>query len=474
MGLRINNNINSIIALGKLQRSDRQLGTSIERLSSGLRINKASDDPAGLVISEQLRAQVSGLEQAVENTSFSSNLIGTAEAALQEVSDLLIRIRDSAILAGNTGGLSSDQIQAEQDSVDSAINAIDRVASTTRFAKLNLLNGASDFVTSGVSAGVTDSTFRSVYFGNASTAVFTAVVTQSGLQARLSAGSFTATGGTIRVTGSLGTEDVVINSSITSAQVASAIHAVRDFTGIFASGAVLQSDDYGSNSLIRVEVVNGTYTAGADGMDTGQDIGVTVNGAQISADGLDVRVNSKFLKAELRFHSSAADGVAALTSHALGVRDSGLTFQLGGQSLATDELTVGVHSVRSQSLGFNTITRDANGGNVGGFLSSLVAGGSNDISSDPENAVRIVDEAIDQVNSLRSFLGAIDADTLQPNARALSVAIENLTASESMVRDLDFADETAAFTRAQVLFNAGTSVLATANLLPQTVLGLLG
>lgn len=470
MGLRINNNINSIIALSKLQRSDRQLGTSIERLSSGLRINKASDDPAGLVISEQLRAQISGLEQAVENTSFSSNLIGTAEAALQEVSDLLIRIRDSAILAGNTGGLSSDQIQAEQDSVDSAINAIDRVASTTRFAKLNLLNGASDFVTSGVSAGITDSTFRSVFFGNQSTATFTAVVTQSGLQARLSGGSFGATGGTLRITGTLGTEDVVINSSIASANVASAINAVRDFTGVFASGAILQSDQYGADSLVRVDVVSGTY-GGNTGAQSGQDIGLTVNGAQVSADGLDVRVNSKFLKAELRFSLTAAE---VLTSHSIGIRDSGLTFQLGAQSLATDELTVGVKSVRSQSLGFNTITKDAGGGTIGGFLSSLVSGGTSDITNNPENAVRIVDEAIDQVNSLRSFLGAIDADTLQPNARALGVAIENLTASESTVRDLDFAYETAQFTRAQVLFNAGTSVLATANLLPQTVLGLLG
>jgi flagellin len=470
MGLRINNNINSLIALGKLQRSDRQLGTSIERLSSGLRINSASDDPAGLVISEQLRAQVSGLEQAVENTSFSSNLIGTAEAALQEVSDLLIRIRDSAILAGNTGGLSTDQIQAEQDSVDSAISAIDRVASTTRFAKSNLLNGASDFVTSGVSTGITDSTFRSVFFGNNNTAVFTAVVTQSGLQARLSGGNFTAAGGTLRVTGVLGTEDVVINSSINSAAVASAIHAVRDFTGVFASGAVLQSDQYGASSLVRVEIVGGTYT-GNTGTGNGQDLGLRVNGAQVSAKGLDVRVNSKFLKAELRFAASAA---ATFTSHAVGIRDSGLTFQLGSQSLATDSLTVGVHSVRSQSLGFNTITKDAGGGTIGGFLSSLVSGGTNDITSDPENAVRIIDEAIDQVNSLRSFLGAIDAHTLQPNARALGVAIENLTASESEVRDLDFAHETAEFTRAQVLFNAGTSVLATANLLPQTVLGLLG
>jgi len=142
MGLRINTNVNAIGALTSLQETDRELSRSLERLSSGLRINRASDDPAGLVVSEQFRAQISSLRQAVENTQFSSNLIGTAEAALQEVSDLLIDVRDSVIFAKNTGGVSAEQIAAEQDSVDSAVAAIDRIAATTRFGRSDLLNGA--------------------------------------------------------------------------------------------------------------------------------------------------------------------------------------------------------------------------------------------------------------------------------------------------------------------------------------------
>ena len=136
MGLRINTNIQSLTAVRLLRETDRSLSTSLERLSTGLRINRAADDPSGLVISEQLRAQISSLKQATENASFASNLLNTAEAALNEVSSLLIQIRESAVFALNTGGASVEQIDAEQDSVDQALEAIDRIASTFRDSRL--------------------------------------------------------------------------------------------------------------------------------------------------------------------------------------------------------------------------------------------------------------------------------------------------------------------------------------------------
>ena len=113
------------------------------------------------------------------------------------------------------------------------------------------------------------------------------------------------------------------------------------------------------------------------------------------------------------------------------------------------------------------------GGTVGGFLSSVTGGGGNDLLQNPNNAIRIVDRALDQINGLRGFLGVLQSDTLDPNERSLSVAIENLTATESTIRDLDFALETSNFTRSQILFNAGTAVLGSANLIPQQVLSLL-
>ena len=118
MGLRINTNTTAATALRNLRVSDSAQARSLERLSTGLRINRASDDPSGLVISEQLRAQIASLHQASDNTENASNLIGTAEAALAEVSRLLVGLRESAIFALNTGGSSPEQVDAEQDAVN--------------------------------------------------------------------------------------------------------------------------------------------------------------------------------------------------------------------------------------------------------------------------------------------------------------------------------------------------------------------
>jgi len=145
MALKINNNVSSMLALHQLNETDRRQTATFERLSTGLRINRASDDPSGLVISEQLRAQVESLKKASENAENASNLINTGEAALNEVSSLLIQMRQSAVFSLNTGGASVDQLRAEQDSVDQAIQAIDRIASTTRFGTRNLLNGEAGF-----------------------------------------------------------------------------------------------------------------------------------------------------------------------------------------------------------------------------------------------------------------------------------------------------------------------------------------
>jgi hypothetical protein len=145
VGLRINTNIPALTALRKLQFANADLTRSMQRLSTGLRINTASDDPSGLVVSEQLRAQIRSLAQASDNAANASSLLQTGEAALSEISTLLVQLRESGIYAMNTGGASAEQIAAEQNSVDQVLEAIDRIASTTRFATRNLFNGTSGF-----------------------------------------------------------------------------------------------------------------------------------------------------------------------------------------------------------------------------------------------------------------------------------------------------------------------------------------
>jgi flagellin len=195
-------------------------------------------------------------------------------------------------------------------------------------------------------------------------------------------------------------------------------------------------------------------------------------GANVNVSGNDVTVNSTFFKGTF---SIADDATTADSPFSFTLLDSGLTFQLNTQPAASDNVTLGLPNVSSSNLGAAAYSLGSGSGalSVGGFLSSLISGGANDLTTDPQNAIRVVDAAIDDINQLRGFLGAFESNTVESNINSLGVALENLTASESQIRDLDFADEVAEFTRNQILFSAGTSVLASANTIPQSVLKLL-
>src|SRR5436190_14841258 len=147
---RINTNVASLTAQRGLSKSQRTLSDTLQRLSSGLRINRGADDPAGLIASEGLRSEIAGINQAVDNSSRASNVISTAEGALQEVASLLLNVKSLVIQAANEGALSPDEIAANQLQVDSAVESITRISNTTTFAGLHLLNGSLDYITSGV------------------------------------------------------------------------------------------------------------------------------------------------------------------------------------------------------------------------------------------------------------------------------------------------------------------------------------
>jgi len=503
MGLRINTNVSAVMALRNLHRTDKAQTKSLERLSTGLRINRASDDPSGLVISEILRSQIGSLNQAIENTKFASNLIGTADAALTEVSSLLTSIRGSAIFALNTGGTSPDQIAAEQDAVDAALASIDRVSATTRFGSTNLLNGSSALDVSSKSTEITEIEFRSISFNNQSQVTFEVDVTSEAERARV---NFQLDGGSatgsqvIRITGTLGTQEILITSGTTTQNVIEMVNAVRGNTGIFAvlsSGTegtpaatdtvAFMSEEYGSVERSTIEVISGddikvsSGTAALTDLDAGgkvaafgEDIGANINGAYLSTKGNKITVNSAFLNADI----TVADGTAVTAANSpllLTVADSGLDFQLNIEPVASDLITLGLSNVATNFLGtpIRTLGSGSATQTVGGYLNSLVSGGANDLVTNPGNAVYILDAAIDDINALRGFLGAFASQTLESNINSLGIAVENLTASESEIRDLDFAEEVAEFTRSQILFSAGTSVLASANLIPQSILTLL-
>lgn len=489
MGLRINTNVPAITALRNLQRSDGTQRQSLERLSTGLRINRAADDPAGLVISEQLRAQIASMGQAMENSQNASNLIGTAEAALNEVNSLLIGIRESVIFALNSGAATSEQIDAEQDSIDNAIQSIDRIAQTTKFASTKLLDGSSAISVSSQISSISDINIKNVTFDGQTTEQYAINVTRLASQAGVFDGGTTgavyggtsAAGATFRLTGPEGTVDVVVTSATTLAQFVDAVNAYTADTGVFASSlGSLHSVEFGSQNSVSVQVLSGTLNAGGGvtstaGVisDSGQDLAGDVNGISFSARGHNIRMVSDVLTAEIRMAGTVELGAAKTFT----LRNDGLRFQLNTSGGANDREQVGLRSVHSSTLGSNSRSVTGIGGTaltIGGFLSSLISGGTNDLDSGAQNALRIVDDAIAQVSGVRAFLGAFQSQTVDTNTASLAVAMENLTASESTIRDLDFAAETANFTRNQILYQSGIAVLAQSNLISQSVLTLLG
>jgi flagellin len=485
MALRINTNVAALEALRNLGATDRAQNKSLERLSTGLRINRAADDPSGLVISEQLRAQVASLRQATENSQNASNLLGTAEAALTEVSSLLTQIRESVVFALNSN--SAEQVAAEQDAVDNAISSIDRVAQTTKFANRKLLDGSSAIRTmSTMGSGVTTVNVQNAQFDGVSS--LTLKVTLTGIASRaggsglfgspfLSANAATV----IRITGANGTEDITLASGATSANFKSAVNAFTANTGVFASAGRLYSVEYGSDQTISLEVVSGsvdfgaTVVTSASGVktDTGRDAIATMQGAQVSAKGNELRILSSFFTGDVTLN----DKVTTSSALSFKIKKTGLVFQLNTSDAVADRERIGIRSMDSSNLGGPSRTIPGQAGNtvtIGGFLSSIQSGGGNDLRTNAENALRIIDRVIDQVSDTRSYLGAFQKMTIDSNTASLEVAAENLAASESDIRDLDFAAETSEYTRTQILFQAGTAVLGQANQIAQTVLTLLG
>lgn len=149
---RINTNVPSLIAQNNLARSNVDLSTRLQRLATGLRINRGADDPAGLIVSERLRSEIRGIGQAIDNSERASSVIATTEGYLAEVADLLNSIKSLVVNSANTGGISEEEIQANQLEIDSAVESITRISNTASFAGLQLLNGSLEYVTSGINA----------------------------------------------------------------------------------------------------------------------------------------------------------------------------------------------------------------------------------------------------------------------------------------------------------------------------------
>lgn len=464
---RINTNVNSLIATRVLNTNNNTLNKNLERLSTGLRINRGADDPAGLIASEALRADKTALAAAIGNAERANSMIATAEGALNEISTMLTKLQDLVGEAANKGGLTQEEIDANQVQVDGIIGTINRIASQTSFAGKKLLDGSQDFNITATATNTTDVVINSAKVGSSDVTATVAVTTAATRAAAAAGIKQTLTADlTVEIAGAKGSQAFTFSTGATAAQMVSAINAAKDATGVSAvanAGAVdIGSIEYGADQFVSVKLVSGAAADVTTGVSKGGDAVVNINGMKAAVDGYKVSLRNSNLNMDLVMTSAFA-GAVGTSDVVIKTGGGGMTFSLSPNIGIGGREVIGIGSMGAHSLGTAAL----------GHLSDITTGQSKNLTDKAEDAQKIVAASIKQVASLRGKLGSFQNDTLGSTINSLNVALENVSAAESAIRDSDFATETSSMTRTQILVNAATSVLAMANSAPQAVLGLL-
>ena len=470
MGMK--HNIASINAINHLAKAQNGLSDSLKRLSSGQRVNSGADDPSGLILSESLRAQVASAQQALQNSEFSLSLVQTAEGALVEVNNLLIEMRQLATTAANEGATDYNALLTLQFQIHKAIDGIDRVSRFTSFGNKMLLDG---------SHGTKGSGNEEVVFIKASSKTLASPV--SGYDVDITEFPLRAT-----LTADLDDDDAS-GLQITLEEEDGAIIRVSNPDGATAVGfakrlqkAVLDSNmnlnihfdaddeeltiEHREYGLTKGFTVTGTKddvivdNAFEPELLLGRDIEGTINDEPADGDGLILTGeynNEKTSGLSVAFLGDGTGNAGSVT-----VAQNSLKFQAGVS--ADEKIVIALNSTHSTVLGRGV-------DNTSGFenLSQI----SLKSTQEAIDTIRLVDEALDQLLSMRSQLGSVQKYTLETNISVLRNTVENLTAAESNIRDTDMALELVNFTKNQIITEAAAAAVAQSNQTATRVLRLL-
>jgi len=463
--MRINHNISALNTYRQLSLNNTNTSKSLEKLSSGLRINRAGDDAAGLAISEKMRGQIRGLDQAASNASDGISLIQTAEGALNETQSILQRMRELAVQASNDTNTAADRAEIQKE-IDQLTQEIDRIGNSTEFNTKKLLNGGAA-VTATVTAANADDNGRVTVTGGSADTVVDTLVTLAGTTTTLAtAASATATTTTYAGT----TAQLKSDSSIS-------INGVSfSFTTNNTVQDVLDAINNAGIGITADTVANGSYVS----------IRFTTN-AVGSAAKLDFAGHGGDFKpgdlADISGADAKLSGMSGFTSYtAVGnhitIQDGGakgLEFDLSG----TDPTLAGNVEIKVTSNGGLNMHIGANEGqtmyiSVGDMrAAALGVNGINVTTKEAaEASITTIQSALDRVSSERAKLGAYQ-NRLEHTINNLGTTSENLSASESRIRDVDMAKEMMSFTKNNILSQAAQAMLAQANQQPQSVLQLL-
>lgn len=471
MSLAITNNVASLTAQNNLSKTSDMLAKSLERLSSGLKINRGADGPAALVISEQQRAQIAGLQTAISNTSKAVSLVQTTEGALNEVNNLLIKIRSLALDSANSGVNDATALAANQAEVSNALATIDRIAVNTQFGTKKVLDGSAGIT------GATDDT--DVTFLKASstspTGTFAVNVTTAAARATTTAGTAQsaalATDETLTVNG----VSIALKAGQTQAQVIATINQYTGQTGVTAevgagSATRLYSTQFGAGTTLKVQSnVAAAATSSGFGVAqvsvAGTDVAGTIGGFAATGNGNVLTGNT----------GAGAAGIAISFGLAAGSTTTAVTGAQGNVTVTDQSLVfqIGANANQTVKVAIDKSTTGALGLNVAGAQFANLSAIDVRSQSGAQDAIKVIDQAIADVTNLRGRLGAVQQQTLESGANNLRTTLENTTAAESVIRDTDFAVETANFTKYQVLMQVGTTVLQNSNQTSQLVLSLL-
>jgi flagellin len=458
--MRIQNNIMAMNTHRQLGVNNLNQTKSTEKLSSGYRINRAADDASGLSISEKMRAQIRGLNQASANAQDGISLVQAAEGALQETHSILQRMRELAVKAANDVNETEDRAAIAQE-LNQLSSEVDRIAYTTEFNKKTLLDGSLNNgvkygkVTSGdnlSSVNVLDQTAASKVYSVAVTTVGSKLCNEITLTGTPTAGSFV-----IKQSGGVSiTVATTVGDSLAAlaAKAAELLNNNKTFSADYEALAVdgkltITAKDVG-NKTNAFELTTGggvSGTAGATGVGAYAKVSVD-GGAEAALTSADGKLTLETGKAEVYVADQLK--LSSATVEVNTGRD--LTLQVGANTGSTQTISVAIESLSASALGISKLAVSDH---------SLA-----------QASISNVEKAIQKVSTQRSALGAVQ-NRLEHTVANLDTVSENLQSAESRIRDVDMAKEMMNFTKNNILTQAATAMLAQANQAPQTVLQLL-
>ncbi|MGI6751298.1 MAG: flagellin [Anaerovoracaceae bacterium] len=458
--MRINHNIAALNTYRQLTSNTTSTSKSLEKLSSGLRVNRAGDDAAGLAISEKMRGQIRGLTQASRNAQDGISLIQTAEGALNETHAILQRMRELAVQAASDTNVGVDRGELQKE-ISQLNSEIDRISNSTEFNTQKLLNGSL-----GAKGQSADDTIVKVDSATGlKVGTYNVTVNTAATQATKTSGGDASDANVVTAVGAgaLVINGITIDTTgvTTVAGLQSAVNAMSDSTGVKMTGGangsapcVLTANEYGSSGKIVLAGSDAAWTAngvfGGAATVAGVDAIVTVTNAdavsqQITGTGRTIVYGS----AELTAAGAANDTTT------FDVTTAGATIHIGANS--NQSMLIDVNEMSTNTLGNNT---------------DKIKDVSVLTQANADKAIKTVNDALEKVSSERSKLGAFQ-NRLEHTINNLDTSAENLQASEARIRDVDMAKEMMEFTKNNILSQAAQAMLAQANMQPQSVLQLL-